>query len=358
MVKIIVSSCVPLAPPLHRDPCTEICAACSPGAVTPKPSLGQQWRSPETPQLIRLTNAGESQSMNTWPIGVFTSIDEGLGVQWDVLHELEIATVHLHAPSQAWRSPDRARELQRKLQEMGIRSRPSSAGLPARATPISPRHKRRSGWCRWRLEPPASPKCRRLFSSRRSSVVRSPRCIWDSFVGRKTIRKITTRSWRSLGTLCDGCHRRDMALHLETGQETVDHLIQFLDDVARSNLFVNFDPANMILYGTGEPVAAARQLGSRIRSVHCKDAKWAAHPGLEWGQETPLARRRRLGGLSADVAAIGYFGSPYDRARDPAPSRTTVGRNWWRRPPADSASAGDPGPSLSIERNRVRAPRS
>ena len=31
----------------------------------------------------------------------------------------------------------------------------------------------------------------------------------------------------------------------------------FSSDVERDNLFVNFDPANMILYGAGEPIAGA-----------------------------------------------------------------------------------------------------
>jgi sugar phosphate isomerase/epimerase len=29
-------------------------------------------------------------------------------------------------------------------------------------------------------------------------------------------------------------------------------------------------------------------VGQYVRSVHCKDAKWAPRPGEEWGQEVPL----------------------------------------------------------------------
>jgi sugar phosphate isomerase/epimerase len=79
-------------------------------------------------------------------------------------------------------------------------------------------------------------------------------------------------------------------LNLETGQESADHLLQFIDDVGRNNLFINFDPANMILYGTGEPIAALKKVGHFVRSIHCKDAKWAAQDarGANWGQEVPL----------------------------------------------------------------------
>ena len=65
-------------------------------------------------------------------------------------------------------------------------------------------------------------------------------------------------------------------------------LLDFFEDTGRDNLRVNFDPANMILYGSGEPIAALKLAGRYVRSVHCKDAKWAARPGEEWGEETPL----------------------------------------------------------------------
>ena len=74
--------------------------------------------------------------------------------------------------------------------------------------------------------------------------------------------------------ICDHCRRNRQSLHLETGQEPVDVLIRFLDDVERDNLFVNFDPANMILYGAGEPLPALvekefweREFDKDIRSL-------------------------------------------------------------------------------------------
>ena len=88
--------------------------------------------------------------------------------------------------------------------------------------------------------------------------------------------------------VCDHCTANGQNLHLETGQESANGLLQFIRDVDRNNLFVNFDPANMILYGTGEPIEALKAIGSYVRSVHCKDAKWAENPGQEWGQEVPL----------------------------------------------------------------------
>ncbi len=39
----------------------------------------------------------------------------------------------------------------------------------------------------------------------------------------------------------------------------------------------------MILYGSGEPIEALEKVGQYVRSVHCKDAKWAANPGRRVG---------------------------------------------------------------------------
>jgi L-ribulose-5-phosphate 3-epimerase len=77
---------------------------------------------------------------------------------------------------------------------------------------------------------------------------------------------------------------RGIALALETGQETAATLRDFLDDLASPNVGVNFDPANMILYGKGDPLEALRTLGPWLRQVHIKDAQPAATPG-EWGAE-------------------------------------------------------------------------
>lgn len=80
----------------------------------------------------------------------------------------------------------------------------------------------------------------------------------------------------------------DIDLLLETGQERADELLAFLHDVQSPNVFINFDPANMILYGLGDPIAAIGTLAPFIRHVHVKDATSSAKPGVEWGEEVPF----------------------------------------------------------------------
>jgi sugar phosphate isomerase/epimerase len=75
---------------------------------------------------------------------------------------------------------------------------------------------------------------------------------------------------------------------METGQEPAGELLEFLHDLKRDNVGINFDPANMILYGAGDPIAAIKTLGRFIRHVHVKDATASSKPGAEWGEEVPF----------------------------------------------------------------------
>jgi L-ribulose-5-phosphate 3-epimerase len=89
----------------------------------------------------------------------------------------------------------------------------------------------------------------------------------------------------------------------ETGQETAETLLAALRELDRPDVGVNFDPANMILYGMGDPIDAVRRLAPRIAQVHIKDALPAASEG-EWGTEVVAGSgevdwRRFLGVISA-----------------------------------------------------------
>ena len=89
--------------------------------------------------------------------------------------------------------------------------------------------------------------------------------------------------------VCDHAAAHGQTFALETGQERAEALLRFMDHVARPNLRINFDPANMLLYGTGEPIEALRALAPRVVSVHCKDGDWPAAAGA-LGTERPLGQ--------------------------------------------------------------------
>ena len=91
--------------------------------------------------------------------------------------------------------------------------------------------------------------------------------------------------------VCDHAAQNHQTFALETGQEAAGTLLHFLIDVNRPNLGINFDPANMILYGTGDPVDALGTLAAHVISVHCKDGDWPPKgvPGA-LGEEKPLGQ--------------------------------------------------------------------
>lgn len=80
---------------------------------------------------------------------------------------------------------------------------------------------------------------------------------------------------------------RGIDLGLETGQESADTLAAFLRVLDRRNVGVNFDPANMILYDKGDPIAALRTLAPWLKQCHLKDATRTRVPGT-WGEEVAV----------------------------------------------------------------------
>jgi L-ribulose-5-phosphate 3-epimerase len=89
-------------------------------------------------------------------------------------------------------------------------------------------------------------------------------------------------------SLCDHCGKNDQNFVLETGQESAAVLLSFIGDVDRKNLKVNFDPANMIMYGSGDPLNALKVLSPHVISVHCKDAHFPAKGSGLLGSECVL----------------------------------------------------------------------
>ncbi len=90
-----------------------------------------------------------------------------------------------------------------------------------------------------------------------------------------------------LRQIADVFAAKKMAIGLETGQEVASTMAAFLKTLDRANVGVNFDPANMILYDKGDPVAALRTLGPWLKQCHLKDAVRTKTPGT-WGAEVRL----------------------------------------------------------------------
>jgi len=244
-----------------------------------------------------------------WPIGVFTSIDAGLGVPLHVAKELGVNTIQIHAPKPASRTPEHIAKLVAELQQTGIHATAVFGGFEGESYADIPTTAATVGLV------PLEFRDKRLAEMKQiSDYARAISCpvvaLHLGYVPHDTSTPEYQDVVEVTRELCQFVATNDQDLHLETGQESAPALVQFIEDVGTNNLFVNFDPANMILYGQGDPIEALQMLGSLVRSVHCKDAKWSDQPGVTWGQEVPLGD----GDVGMDrylktLLEIGYYGS-------------------------------------------------
>ena len=267
--------------------------------------------------------------MEKWPLGVFASIDAGLGVRLEVVRELGVSTIQLHAPSKAMRTNGRATEFLARLDDFGIRITVVFGGFEGESYADIPTVARTVG-----LVPPATRAVRLAEMKEISDFARRLGVeavgLHVGVVPHDAADPLHRDAVAVTRDLCDHCRANEQNLHLETGQETADVLIEFLDEVDRDNLFVNFDPANMILYGCGEPIEALRKVGRWVRSVHCKDAKWSARPGQDWGVETPLGEGDvGMENFLRTLADLGYAGPltiEREIPQEPSRQKEEIGR--------------------------------
>ena len=85
------------------------------------------------------------------------------------------------------------------------------------------------------------------------------------------------------------CKRNGQNFRYETGQETPITLVRAIQDVGLDNQGVNFDLANLILYGKANPVDAIELLGPYVQGIHAKDGLWPTNP-KELGKEVPIGK--------------------------------------------------------------------
>lgn len=104
------------------------------------------------------------------------------------------------------------------------------------------------------------------------------------------------------------CAELGLRFGLETGQESGRALMGFIGRVGLDNVGVNFDPANIILYDTDDPLSALDEVAPRLFGVHCKD-------GLRPTQPEALGTEVLLGQGEANLCAcvrkavrLGYEG--------------------------------------------------
>ena len=94
----------------------------------------------------------------------------------------------------------------------------------------------------------------------------------------------------------------------ETGQETPVTLRRTIEDIGTDNLGINLDPANLILYGKGNPIDSLTVFGEYVRDIHGKDGCYPT-TGSSLGEEKALGQGMvNFPMFIAKLKEIGYDG--------------------------------------------------
>jgi sugar phosphate isomerase/epimerase len=102
------------------------------------------------------------------------------------------------------------------------------------------------------------------------------------------------------------CKSKGLNLRCETGQESPITLVRAIRDVGTGNVGVNFDAANLVMYGKANPADAIDLLGPYIQGVHAKDGKYPTDP-RQLGPEVPIGQGVvNWPVIVAKLKAIGY----------------------------------------------------
>ncbi len=104
------------------------------------------------------------------------------------------------------------------------------------------------------------------------------------------------------------CKQNGQRFWCETGQETPITLVRTIRDAGTDNIGVNFDTANLILYGKANPVDALDTLGPYVEGVHAKDGLYPTDP-KQLGREVPIGHGKvDFPKLIARLKEVGYDG--------------------------------------------------
>lgn len=94
---------------------------------------------------------------------------------------------------------------------------------------------------------------------------------------------------RAIESVARHCLERGVGFWFETGQETPVVLLRVIQDLGLANLGINFDTANVILYGKANPLDALDVFGKYVRNLHAKDGCYPTN-GRELGHEVPIGK--------------------------------------------------------------------
>lgn len=112
----------------------------------------------------------------------------------------------------------------------------------------------------------------------------------------------------ALRRLAKVMEKRGQNFLFETGQETPVTMLRTIEAIGTANLGINFDTANLILYGKANSADAIDVFGKHIRNTHIKDGLYPTS-GSALGKQVQVGEGRAdLPLLMRKLLEIGYDG--------------------------------------------------
>lgn len=109
--------------------------------------------------------------------------------------------------------------------------------------------------------------------------------------------------------LAERCRELGVGIDMETGQETPIAMLRAIHGIGLDNVGVNFDPANLLMYGKANPLDALDILGPYVKGVHAKDGEYPTNPS-HLGREMPMGKGKvDIPAFISKLKQIGYDGA-------------------------------------------------
>ena len=113
----------------------------------------------------------------------------------------------------------------------------------------------------------------------------------------------------ALRHVCRYMAPRGQKFLFETGQETPMTIVRAIEAIGTSNCGINFDTANLILYGNGNSLDALDMFGQYVLDTHIKDGFYPTDCNFT-GRQVPIGEgRANIPAILKKLRELGYEGA-------------------------------------------------
>ena len=221
-------------------------------------------------------------------VGVMLGVGESPEESIQKVLDVGVTNAQMGRPGDAWLKPEKAKELKKLIKAKGVTVTTVFCGFDGESYADIPTVRKTVGLVPKETRKARVKKAKEIADFAKILGVKSV-AMHIGFVPEDTKDPDYRDVVRTTRQFADYLAKNKQNLVLETGQESGPCLLRFLQDTLRKNVKVNFDPANMILYGSGDPIEALKLVGKYVTGCHCKDGVPPTKKD-QLGTETPLGK--------------------------------------------------------------------